>query len=788
MEAPRHAVVVEAYQGLIEFLSNDPAELTAARGLGLPLPELAEQLGCRFTVLTWDDWRRDETRWGSPFTWDWPAATRPLDTSAAIPRPPDLGPAVRFRAVPAREPDRGLPLFEIAQSPRTLGLIANSDLLVLLSRCLEDELARLSREDPFALVIVPLWGGLGHLPQMARAAGVTGGSGFDARFAVVVTDPSVHRQRANEEGLWTRPAQVRRQAEEMSLALADLALTFGPRGCALARAGRLPDSAPPVRAPRRVPKDLLDKIAAAAEHPAGPGPLRPFLDEPQDGASGVLAALDAVRLLAGREISFGAPVAAAGPDMVFAPMKPRSFDDYWSSRAWVRELRISGLWNWSRERPGSGSGLPLRLFPSRFEHLPDVWSELARGSAVLLSPAAAEGLLPGEEPPPEVTIGAEPTAERLADRISDLVLSGPERLDGIRRDLCRKVAAAHRSEARRRLLDDTAAALDRLFRGETERPDLGRAAVLLLDRTRPLDPALLDPPLRLDAGEGTLSVVLTCYDLGPYITEAVESVWASERLPDEVLLVDDGSRDEQTRARLSALEGEAVARRLPLTVLRQSNKGLCGARNAGLAAARGDFISFLDGDDLIEPPFYRLALDLMTRHPRLGGIAAWSHCFGPSGPNEPVGFWNPPHPELPLLFVENCVFVPCLTRTELLRSLGGYDTRQRYNYEDWELSVRLLAAGWPIVTIPAFLARYRVRPDSLLRTMTPIQNQVMRERLLQTHRETAGRFAVEISMQLEHRLKTLEMAGNGAAGAQPLWKRTAGRVLAFARTRKKKER
>jgi hypothetical protein len=783
----RHAVIVEAYQGLIELLTTDPAELTTARGLGLPLPELAEMLGCRCTVLTWDDWRRDETRWGSPFTWDWPAATRPVDPSGAIPRPPDLGPAVRFRPVPAREPDRGLPLFEISQSRRTLGLIANNDLLVLLSQCLQDELERLFREDPFSVVIVPLCGGLGHLPQMARAAGR---AGFDARFAVVVTDPSVHRQRANEEGLWTRPAQVRRQAEEMSLALADLALTFGPRGCAFARAGRLADGTPPVRAPRRVPPDLLSRIAAAAEHPAGPGPLRPFLDEPQDGSSGVLAALDAVRLLAGREISFGAPVVAAGPDMVFAPMKPRSFDDYWSSRAWVRELRIAGLWEWSRERPGAGGGLPLRLFPSRFEHLPDVWNELARGSAVLLSPAATEGLLSVDELPPEVTIGGEPTAERLADRLSDLVLTGPERLDGIRRDLCRQVVTAHRSAARERLLADTAAALDRLFPKTFETPDLrtpdlGEASVLLLDRTRPLHPPPPAPPLPgslpADTGEATLSVVLTCYDLGPYITEAVESVWASERVPDEVLLVDDGSRDEQTRARISALEGEAAARRLPLTVLRQPNKGLCGARNAGLAAARGTFISFLDGDDLIDPPFYRLALGLMARHPRLGGVNAWSLCFGPEGP---VGFWNPPHPELPFLFVENCVFVPCLMRTELLRSLGGYDARQRYNYEDWELSVRLLAAGWPIVTIPAFLARYRVRPDSLLRTMTPIQNQVMRERLLATHRETAARFALEISMQLEHRLKILEASGP-AETPKPLWKRTAGRVLAFARTRRK---
>ncbi|HYU31783.1 MAG TPA: glycosyltransferase family A protein, partial [Thermoanaerobaculia bacterium] len=548
----------------------------------------------------------------------------------------------------------------------------------------------------------------------------------------------------------------------------------GPRGCDLARAGRPAQARPPVRTPRRVDPGVLARVAEAAERRAGAGPLRPFLDEPQDGSSGVLATLDAIRLLADRSISFGSPVVCAGPDMVFAPMKPRSFESWWSSHAWVQVLRAAGLWDWT-VRPDGGGGLPLRLWPSRFEHLPDVWSELARGSAVLLSPAAAEGLAPGEELPVEVLLGGEPTPDRLADRLSDLLLLGPERVDSARRELCRR-AAAHRG---RRLLQETAAALGELLRAPSA-PDVGGAAVLLLDRTRTLGEIPSPPGPLSHPSPPRLSVVLTCYDLGPSIGEAVASVWASERIPDEVLLVDDGSRDEATLARLAELETEASSRGLPLTVLRQRNRGLAGARNAGLDAARGDFISFLDGDDLIEPSFYRLALDLITRNPRLGGVASWSLCFGPEGP---VGFWNPPHPELPMLFVENLVCVPCLTRTALLRDLGGYDARQRYNYEDWELSVRILAAGWPIVTIPAFLARYRVRPDSLLRTLTPAQNQVMRERLLETHRETAARFGLEIALQIEHRLKTLEATAPGAGPAQPLWQRTARKVLDLATPR-----
>jgi glycosyltransferase involved in cell wall biosynthesis len=192
---------------------------------------------------------------------------------------------------------------------------------------------------------------------------------------------------------------------------------------------------------------------------------------------------------------------------------------------------------------------------------------------------------------------------------------------------------------------------------------------------------------------------------------------------------------------------KASERGLPLRVIRQRNKGLAGARNTGLEAAKGEFISFLDGDDMIEPQFYRLAMRVLTTYPRLGGVAAWAFIFGDDIPD---GFWNALQPELPFLFIEDSVIVPCVTRTELLRNLGGYDIRLRYNYEDWELAIRMLVSGWPIVTIPMHLLKYRVRGGSLFRSMTHVQNQVMRELLLTNHRDTVSKFAVEIAMQLEN--------------------------------------
>jgi len=752
MTAVRHLVVVEAYDGMLEFLSAETDERVAARGLGLPLGAIAERLGSRITVLTWDDWLEYETNPETFFHWMPFPATRALAPPGPARVKAFAGGRVVFRPIPARDPGHGEPLPLRKPSPLTYGLLANSDPLFLLSYCLQQFLETLLAEDPFQAVVVPMWGGAGYVAQMARATGASALG--EVPFISVVTDSSSCRHRVNGDGLWTRPGITRRQMEEVSLALADLTIVYGPRGERLALEGRLPEAHPPVLAPRHVPEPVIERLATAADQPAGPEWVEFFLSEPQDPASGVLTALDAVAELSRRETRLAHPIVSAGPDTRFAPMKPREFTRYWSSRGFVRELLSTGCWTWASRYEARPGALPVRLYPSTFEHLPAVWAELGRGSAVFLSEAAAEGLLPGSRPPSETLLDDEPTPTGLADAIERWSNAGPARLDSVRRELCASVAASHRGPERARLLEATVEALHVLLEGRSAPQRLDRAALLFLDRTKPLRSvagchAWSAPAVRPGSGADILTVVVVCHNMGPLITETVESVWRSEYLPDELLLVDDGSDDAETAIHLAALERAAAGRGRPLRVVRQRNLGLAAARNAGLAAATGEFISFLDGDDLIEPAFYRLALDVLRRNPGLGGVAGWAFCFGDGVPD---GFWNAPQPEFPLLLVENTVIVPCLTRAALLRELGGYDGQQRYNYEDWELSVRLLESGRPLVTIPRYLQSYRMRPESLYRTMSEAQNQSMRELMLSRHRETAARFAMEIAMQLEHRL------------------------------------
>ena len=86
----------------------------------------------------------------------------------------------------------------------------------------------------------------------------------------------------------------------------------------------------------------------------------------------------------------------------------------------------------------------------------------------------------------------------------------------------------------------------------------------------------------------------------------------------------------------------------------------------------------------------------------------------------------------------------------------------------------MIASGRPIITIPMYLMKYRVRSDSLFRSMPLVQNQIMRERIFTRHRETAARFGGEIAMLLENRMMrqmhtgVQEMSGGSVKPTDPM--------------------
>jgi glycosyltransferase involved in cell wall biosynthesis len=107
-----------------------------------------------------------------------------------------------------------------------------------------------------------------------------------------------------------------------------------------------------------------------------------------------------------------------------------------------------------------------------------------------------------------------------------------------------------------------------------------------------------------------VSVVMPVYNGEKYLRDAVESVFAQTYSPIELVAVDDGSSDNS--AALLASYGERIV------VVRQTNSGVAAARNAGIQAAHGEFIAFLDQDDWWHPEKVRRQVECFLTDPRLG--------------------------------------------------------------------------------------------------------------------------------------------------------------------------
>ena len=118
-------------------------------------------------------------------------------------------------------------------------------------------------------------------------------------------------------------------------------------------------------------------------------------------------------------------------------------------------------------------------------------------------------------------------------------------------------------------------------------------------------------PAALDATRHmpVVSVIIPAHNSAAFIADAIAGVRAQTFTDHEIIVVDDGSTDDT----------DEVIRRFPeVRSVRQSNHGVAAARNAGIALARGEFVCFLDADDLWRPQKLARQLHFMAAHPDVG--------------------------------------------------------------------------------------------------------------------------------------------------------------------------
>lgn len=211
------------------------------------------------------------------------------------------------------------------------------------------------------------------------------------------------------------------------------------------------------------------------------------------------------------------------------------------------------------------------------------------------------------------------------------------------------------------------------------------------------------------------SIIMPAYNAGRYIRASIASVLALDSSDWELIVVDDGSRDDTAEIVLAYHDPR-------IRLLRQENSGQSAAQNLGISAAKGEFLSFLDADDLYFPaalttlhailapcPEAVLAYGTATYIDQLGGtVKEGGRALFATRPSGYV---------LRHILSGNFILVgACLVRREAVIQAGGFNT-EIVMAQDWEFWCRLALLGQFLFAGERPVLQYRLHGASIARTV-----------------------------------------------------------------------
>lgn len=203
----------------------------------------------------------------------------------------------------------------------------------------------------------------------------------------------------------------------------------------------------------------------------------------------------------------------------------------------------------------------------------------------------------------------------------------------------------------------------------------------------------------------TFSTVIPTFGPAPWLAETLRSLEQQTLLPDEVVLVDDGSEPP----------AEVPPTTLPLRLLRISHAGIGAARNAGVRATTAPLIHICDHDDVVEPRFYERLASEFAHRPELAVVHCYLASMNADGTPRPGHFpsappaYTSPRTTLRNLLNENSVgSVAAVFTRRAYDNVGGF--RNLHFGQDWDFWIRVAACGGRFGLVPEDLARHREHP------------------------------------------------------------------------------
>ena len=224
-----------------------------------------------------------------------------------------------------------------------------------------------------------------------------------------------------------------------------------------------------------------------------------------------------------------------------------------------------------------------------------------------------------------------------------------------------------------------------------------------------------------------VSVIVPVYNGERFLAAALGSVVAQDYAPLEVIVVDDGSEDGSA----------AIARSFTgVGYLYQPNQGPSAARNAGIAAARGEFIAFLDADDVMMPNKLSVQVGYLLEHPEVGCVLCHQEMLLEPGTLPPP--WLRRHPIFKGLDRVAPASASAVVRASALERCGGFDPAYRLA-EGMEWLGRIRDAGVKIAVLSDILMYRRFHGSNLSRQQQAIRHGVLKGLKAKIDRKRAAR-------------------------------------------------
>lgn len=204
----------------------------------------------------------------------------------------------------------------------------------------------------------------------------------------------------------------------------------------------------------------------------------------------------------------------------------------------------------------------------------------------------------------------------------------------------------------------------------------------------------------------TISVIIPAFNAASYIQQCIENILAQTYKTLEIIVIDDGSTDNTAE----------IAKQYPLKLIQQQHQGVSVARNAGMAAASGEYLHFMDVDDLINLNFYERLLDAIAPHKADMALSGFIHERIPGFTSLITEKFIYINPEDKLIFsnaYHQGQVAKYLFKTSFLKERKLTFDQHLRNAQDRVFAIQAVYFSNKLVTAPGTVYYYKERQNSL---------------------------------------------------------------------------